>query len=948
MKADFRSGTSPNVRQWHVSAYVDGFVLDLDPEIVDNVFGLIDVYRKGRERIDRLTVIPQTSKSGPEVAAPSVEASYLAIRTSNVLITLVFHTGKLHLRGIQPDLCGTQVTPTLDAQPDTPNVIDFPTITVWGDYRATPAASKVSSLPGQEPSALIFGSQVYTTTNRIQPSIFLFLTDFAERIEDRLRLPDSEPSLSYPPLLSASEESGRASREFLAPGVFNGIQLSFSLRIDSSRLELECTHDLGVVAALHWESGGFLVTISPSARIARFAGSVTGLEVDLRHLKHQAGTVQTAKADARNLAFSVSYSLTDNIDSVPTHSVSVVVDTEFGAALRFDRLQDILIFKAIYIDRLPGTVPQSSSKSRPVSDKSTNNMLGLTTLFLIRARHVKICVDLGHNVAAVFVNLESLVLRSRIAGSVTDLSVFVVHTSVDLEEDRPLGGYLRLPHFSFATASRSDVQLGTKDGIAKMLDVTLGSGDLDIVLQSDKRTLLQYQYVFLTNLPLTLLMRLLCSAKPFKIRIVDDWSAIDWKLLPQERTLRLDFSVEGEDVIAIANLQSVPRIINLLSKLQSDLNAQELDARTALATSSISQLPKPESELSEVADAMIRSARSKFSEGPPFSYIIIQRMKLGLSSLRLALFKNPNDSEMALFQGRDVHAELERILHSPDMPPTRRLKLSFSSLYLSKYASLKYRSIGDELMAVPWLERLLQGASEWTIARVPTMNLEMNSDVKYEGRQEVLEYDLVATADDQAQSSSSIYVSLNLSLYIWAGALVKGLGLEIDKALVTSGFNTPTARAVAAAVASSPSQPSPATTHDEGKTKPPEATSTSPASPRSPMSVSSTTPVTIISHQSEGPLPRKYHARSETSIDYGTIEQLGEATPDAKAPWLGLKETVPPRVHEYATLPMEVLMRTLLGVYNRQLRRAAKKKSGDDSTHDASGIMCANNPDQER
>ena len=484
------------VRHWHVSAHVDGFVLDLDPTIVDNVFGLVDVYRKGRERIDRLSVIPQTTKLESADAATSMEASYLAVRTSNILITLVFQTGKLHLRGIQPDLCGGKSLPTLDARCDAPDVIDFPTITVWSDYRATPAASKVSSSQDQEPSVLIFGSQVHATTNRIQPSIFLFLLGFAEKVENRLRLPNIEPTLSKPVISSSSEVSGRDTREFLAPGVFNGIQLSFSLRIDSSRLELDCDHDLGVVAALHWESGGFLVTISPRARIAHFSGSVTGLQVDLRHLKHQAGTVQTAKADARNLTFSVSYSQADDIQGVRTHSISVVVDTEFGAAVRFDRLQDILIFKAIYVDRLPGTFPQPLTKSTSVSVEAKEGIPGLTMLVLVRARHVKLLVDLGHNVAAVMVDLESLVLQSRIAGSLTDLSVSIAHTSLCLEEDRPLGGFLRLPDFTFTTVRRSNIQLGMKDGIFRMLDVTLESGALDIVLQSEKRTLLQYQCVF--------------------------------------------------------------------------------------------------------------------------------------------------------------------------------------------------------------------------------------------------------------------------------------------------------------------------------------------------------------------------------------------------------------------------------------------------------------------
>ena len=444
--------------------------------------------------------------------------------------------------------------------------------------------------------------------------------------------------------------------------------------------------------------------------------------------------------------------------------------------------------------------------------------------------------------------------------------------------------------------------------------------------------------------------RTTCSAEPFKIRIVDDWSAIDWNLQPEERILCLDFSVVGKDVLAVANLQSAPRIIHLLSKLRNDLDVQRTDAKNALATSSIAQLPKPDSALLAVADAMIRSAHSKSGDTLTFSYVIVQRMKLRLESLRLALFKNPNDSEMALFQGKDVHAALERIVHSLDMPPSRILKLAFSSLYLSKYASLKYRSVGDELMAVPWLDHLLQGASEWTIARVPAMNLGMNSDVRYEGRQEVLEYDLVATADERAQSSRSIYVSLNLSLYIWAGALVKGLGLEIEKALVTSGFNKSAARGAVTAIASPPSlAPS---GHDEGKTEtlvPPPSSQhpiPSPTAARPPTSISPTAPATMAVHETEAPLPRKYHARSETLIDYGTIQQLGEATPDAKAPWLGLKETVPPRVHEYATLPMEVLMRVLLGVYSRQLKMATRRNAGTESTNDMAGMLGVRSSDQ--
>lgn len=432
-------------------------------------------------------------------------------------------------------------------------------------------------------------------------------------------------------------------------------------------------------------------------------------------------------------------------------------------------------------------------------------------------------------------------------------------------------------------------------------------------------------------------------------RIADDWSSIDWQLPLEERILRLEFSVTGTDVLAIANLQCVPRIIMLLDKLRSDLKTQENDAQAVLAASSMVYLPRSDNTLTEVADAMIRSSRAKTKDSNSLtSYTVVQRMDLRLSSIRIGLFRNPNDSEMALFQGRDVHAELERfILHRLDSPPSRSLKLAFSSLYLSKYSSLKYRAAGvGNLLAAPWLERLLKGASEWTIARVPAMNLEMNSDVEYDltrdGRQEILHYDLVAAPDERVQSLRSIYVSLNLSLYIWAGALVKGLGIEIEKALAATSFGGKTQAAVrdaAASIALPPTLVTSSVAADstvKGVVTPASADNAPAAAGGPGLGIAVTGPgqSSVVKsipepdqhqHQKQR-LPRKYHARSTTSIDYGTIQQLGEATPDAQAPWLGLKETVPPRVHEYATLPMEVLMNMLLEVYNKQLKMATRRR----------------------
>lgn len=66
--------------------------------------------------------------------------------------------------------------------------------------------------------------------------------------------------------------------------------------------------------------------------------------------------------------------------------------------------------------------------------------------------------------------------------------------------------------------------------------------------------------------------------------------------------------------------------------------------------------------------------------------------------------------------------------------------------------------------------------------------------------------------------------------------------------------------------------------------------------------------------------PRKRH------IERLTVRQLGEATPDVMHPFFtkragfNLEDSLPQYVHEYATLPLEEIMKALVKLYSRQLR----------------------------
>lgn len=515
MKAKFHSVALVSPPELHLAANVDGFELHLDPKIVDNVFSLIDVYERGKTRIERLSHLqPHLQPRGGETATAgsfernsrpptkslSTDTAYQSIMASHVLMTLVFQTGSMHLYHYNKV-----------------ETISFPTLTVWGEYRSKLRPKKPAEV--ESTALLTFRTQVHSTVNKIRPSMLDFIIEITNHLQSQLLISENKPQSKNHAVtavtpqvedISLSEISighghGQENSEFLSPAVLAGIQLSFSLRIDSSRLDI--LSDLDVMAFLVWESGGFLVTLSPTTRTLQFAGTVADLRIDLRHTRYQAGMVQTAYANVRGLSFSVSYSQPsedererDRESSLSSPSLpilSVILDTEFDAGFRFDRLQDILIMKAVYIDRIPVVSPTSAPKKPvPSSSNPQNSVSNLNTTILVRARQIKLKADLGHNIASAAITFTSPVFTSRITPRTTEFTFTIASLDLDFAEDRPLGGFMRLPECYFITSRVRSNLLEFSSGASQMLDVTLGSGPLDIVLQSEKRVLLQYQYVF--------------------------------------------------------------------------------------------------------------------------------------------------------------------------------------------------------------------------------------------------------------------------------------------------------------------------------------------------------------------------------------------------------------------------------------------------------------------
>jgi hypothetical protein len=489
-----------------ISANVSGFILDIDSSIPDDIFSLIDVYRQGQERVTRLTDnIPRNpSISSPSsiLSEPRAEEQYAALPTSSIFASLTFLSGEVRVySGSASSISRTRTSSTHTREPTDAQFLEFgadlfklPVVSVWAEYCATPAVQKFGSNRPIEPSKLIFKSAIHSSHNTLRPTLLPFVAEVIELVEFRMRKVMLRNSRTF--TLVTQEAAARITSDIPGPTP-NGVstlQISFALRIDQSKLELTCQPDVNVIAGVHWNSGGFMVNVSPSARIVTFTGNVGGLTVGL---KHGFLSEECVRLDARNLAFSMQFAKKVSEDGNPVSLVLMALDTEFAGGVRFSRLQDVLCFKAVWLDRIPIFNGGPNAASPPTSNPtdiiptSSHPKQEFTTAVLVRIREIKLDIDLGQSISAVCLDLKDALIRTKMTEDLYELSLTVADVAILAKGN--ISGHVTVPDCLFQTIRRKENKLLEGVDKMKMLELTMTSGPLRAVLESDHQKLLRYQ-----------------------------------------------------------------------------------------------------------------------------------------------------------------------------------------------------------------------------------------------------------------------------------------------------------------------------------------------------------------------------------------------------------------------------------------------------------------------
>ena len=415
-----------------------------------------------------------------------------------------------------------------------------------------------------------------------------------------------------------------------------------------------------------------------------------------------------------------------------------------------------------------------------------------------------------------------------------------------------------------------------------------------------------------------------------------------------ERWLRLSFTVFGKEVILVTTVETIPQLVSYANKFSANLETQREGALRESKAFRISASPKPDNPLSDVANAMFQSARSKFKEAEDvLTYIIRQQMSLRLDTLRLIVFpRTMHDHEMVHFLGSNVHARLDRVVESEGSPPKRDLQLSFASLTISKLNQTRFspNTPKDDETARAYILDAIRRSQEAIIFGLPSMKIKMLTDeekgqglkrIHYNFASEFIRREGMADAEDN-------FITLNVALYSWLTILRKNFTKEMNQvqAAAERPITTPNLmKKVTKTVDGVPDDlgvPAIAVP-SEIVPFPPAPTPTIEGLPSTPLSTSATRSLTPSLFNAPTPPPPHAGTSSSTSngieyiaqkasIERLTMRQLGEATPDVMHPFFmkkagfNLEESLPQYVHEYATLPTEEIMKALLRLYSKQLK----------------------------
>lgn len=282
-----------------IQARMSGAEMDLDADIVNYVFSLIDLYEIGYQRLSKHAL--DADKASIDLAPPADIPAFIQKTGFNASFVvdsgiIKFHTLESRTTKVE-EPNGNPIPKRRGGHHRTDSLSDVNFAGI-GAFRAKLPAADVFHLPkfslwatkheSTEPecgTSLHLDSIMHSSRNTLYPSLLPFMLQTSAAFKTRLqRVPVQRESIAGEVMTteSGTETTARAN-DCPKPSALRNLHITWSLRIDSSRLEISCLPAAQVSAILDWTSGGLLIGLQPGTRRMDVMVRVDQVEFELRH-----------------------------------------------------------------------------------------------------------------------------------------------------------------------------------------------------------------------------------------------------------------------------------------------------------------------------------------------------------------------------------------------------------------------------------------------------------------------------------------------------------------------------------------------------------------------------------------------------------------------------------------------------------------------------------------
>ena len=277
---------------------------------------------------------------------------------------------------------------------------------------------------------------VHASENLLKPSILRFIDEIRKALSEhssrRELIKDPPVDRTHRP--AAKMDMTTATEPSLPlEDRLPDIRWEFALRIDQSRMRLTCMPDSPVLAGLAWQSGGITAQYCPSRRRLVATIAVSGVSFDIRHewLKDQ----ECIAGRVTNMTGSLTW---EKELSARESTISAVIETEMSAEMKLARIQDLLCFKAVWVDSLAPVSSNNSSVPKedlnrvgPVASICAPSPVKASVvrhLILLRVRRLELKADINisqlcFTVSPVTVRWVKTAKEERIEGEIGQLQI---------------------------------------------------------------------------------------------------------------------------------------------------------------------------------------------------------------------------------------------------------------------------------------------------------------------------------------------------------------------------------------------------------------------------------------------------------------------------------------------------------------------------------------------